>query len=421
MSAFELFRKLPPNVVPEMLDPEFWLARVPDPDAILQTPDTIANFNRCVHSTLEIPDFRDLPMVLSADTILQQIGMYQPPTRTRYGAAGQELDDAYFAALLENANPSLMGDIPLLYGLATKRTDLRTFPTNEVATSVPLDFAIDRFQETAVDVGWPVAILTSSRDGQWVFCLTPLYWGWLRQEHVAIAPRETVIEYVESQPFVVTVANRGLVAIRNENGVAPQMGTRLPLIEETTTTYRVRVPARNPDGTLAQVEGTIDRSVGQFRVGYQPLTLRNVFYNAFSLLGESYAWGCSRLGIFGRDCSRFVKDAYAPTGVVWPRNANEQATVGAKQVVFSVNMSEAERKQLLIEQATPGALLELDGHVMMYIGHIGGEPYVIHDTNRRPWACILVSDLSAGAGTESGSLLQQLNVAVVVGVENGKA
>ncbi|KAB2858219.1 MAG: hypothetical protein F9K46_12080, partial [Anaerolineae bacterium] len=80
MSAFELFRKLPPNVVPEMLDPEFWLARVPDPDAILQTPDTIANFNRCVHSTLEIPDFRDLPMVLSAESILQQIGMYQPPT-----------------------------------------------------------------------------------------------------------------------------------------------------------------------------------------------------------------------------------------------------------------------------------------------------------------------------------------------------
>lgn len=421
MSAFELLRKLPPNVIPEMLDPEFWLARIANPDALLQTPDAIANFNRCVHSTLEIPDFRDLPTALSAESILQQIGMYQRPTRTRYGAAGQELDDAYFAALLENANPSLTGDIPLLYGLATERTHLRTFPTSEVATSVPLDFAIDRFQETAVDIGWPIAILTSSRDGLWYFCLTPLYWGWLHQEHVAIAPREMVMGYVDAQPFVVTIANRGLVAIQNEIGAAPQMGTRLPLIEETATTYRVRVPVRNPDDTLALVDGTIDKAVGQFSVSYQALTLRNVLYNAFSLLGESYAWGCSRLGIFGRDCSRFVKDAYAPTGVIWPRNANEQATVGAKQVVFSPDMSEAERKRLLVEQATPGALLELDGHVMMYIGHVNGEPYVIHDTNRQPWACVLVSDLSAGAGTESGSLLQQLNVAVAVGVENGKA
>ncbi len=421
MSAFELFRKLPPNVTPEMLDPEFWLARVTNADALLQTPDAIDRFNRCAHSTLEIPDFRDLPTVLSAESVLQQIGMYQQPTRTRYGAAGQVLDDAYFAALLENANPSLTGNIPLLYGLATERTHLRTFPTSEVATSVPLDFAIDRFQETAVDIGWPMAILTASRDGQWYFCLTPLYWGWMRREYVAIAPRETVIEYVDAQPFVVTTANRGLVAIRNEDGAAPQMGTRLPLIEETATTYRVRIPARNPDGTLTLVEGTIEKAEGQFSLGYQALTLRNVLYNAFSLLGESYAWGCSRLGIFGRDCSRYVKDSYAPTGVVWPRNADEQATVGAKQVVFSDDMSETERKQLLIEQASPGALLELDGHVMMYIGHVGGEPYVIHDTNRQPWACILVSDLSAGAGTADGSLLQQLNVAVVVGVENGQA
>ncbi|MBI5929522.1 MAG: SH3 domain-containing protein [Chloroflexi bacterium] len=421
MTAFELFKQLPSNVTFEMLNPEFWLERIPNPDDVLQTPETIANFNRCVHATLEIPDFRDLPTVLSAESILQQIGMYQQPSRTRYGAAGQELDDAYFAALLNNANPPIAGNVPLLYGLVTERTQLRTFPTSEVATAQPLEFAFDRFQETAVDIGWPVAILTASRDGQWYFCLSPLYWGWLPQAHVAIAPREMVIDYVDTQPFVVTTANRGLVATRNDDGVNPQMGTRLPLIEETATLWRVQVPMRNPDGTLQLVEGTINPSAGQFSIGYQPLTLRNVLNYAFSLLGESYAWGCSRLGIFGRDCSRFVKDSYAPTGVIWPRNGNEQATVGAKQVIFTDDMTETQRKQLLVEQATPGALLELDGHIMMYIGHINGEPYVIHDTARQPWSCVLVSDLSAGAGSENGSLLQQLNVAVIVGVENGKA
>jgi hypothetical protein len=421
MGASQLFKQLPANVTPEMLNPEFWLARLPNPDAALQTPEAIANFNRCVHATMEIPDFRELPTVLNAASVLEQIAIYQRPAYTRYGVSGQELDDAYYAILLENANPPLSGDIPVLYGLATERTHLRTFPTMEPATSVPLDFAFDRFQETALDIGWPVAILTASRDGEWFFCLSPLYWGWLRKEHVALAPREAVIEYVDAQPFVVTTASQGLVAIGHDDGITPQMGTRLPLIEQTDALYKVRIPIRAADGSLQLVEGTINIAAGHFQVGYQPLTIRNVFNNAFSLLGEDYAWGCSRLGIFGRDCSRFVKDAYGPTGAIWPRNAGEQALVGAKQAVFTDEMNEDERKQLLVEQVTPGALLELPGHIMMYIGHINGEPYVIHDTAMKPWSCILVSDLTPYKGSESGSLLEQLSYAVVVGVENGKA
>ncbi len=404
----------PPNISPEMLHADFWLDRLPDADRVLLSPDEIAAFNAHVPQKTDIPAVLDLPDALSADEVRAEIAQYERPQKTRYGADGQPLDDAVFDALLVNAAPDLPERVPVQFGVCARRTDLRSFPTGHVMTSRPFDFAFDRIQETALDIGWPVALVAASRDGQWGFALTPQYWGWLRLDAVATASRQDVNAYVHALNFVVTLGSRGLVALGEGGGITPQMGTRLPLRDESEGAYRVAVPLRDASGALQLVDGWIAQDAGTFALGYLPLTVRSLFVQGFKLLGERYSWGGTRLGIFGRDCSRLVRDVYATTGVLLPRNGDQQAQVGEPQVTFAPEMRAEDRAQALVERASPGAILELPGHVMLYLGHVDGVPFALHDTSSNGYDGVIVSDLTLGSGGESGSLLDRLNVAVTV-------
>jgi hypothetical protein len=398
-----------------MLHPDFWLRRAPDPAAVLLAPDAAADFNACIYSTLGIPPVLDLPDSLSAAEVRAQIAIYAPPSKTRYGITGEPLDTAYFEALLENASPILPDVVPVRFGLATRRTDVRSFPTDEVITSEPFQFEFDRIQETAIDTGTPLAVTAISRDGTWAFCLTPLYWGWVHAEHIAFGTREQVADYANAAPFVMTVASRRSVVLVTGGSVSTQMGTRLPLREEKPTAYRVSVPTRKLDGSLRLSDGFIAKRLEQFTTGYLPCTRQTIFTQAFSLLGEPYAWGDSRMGLFGRDCSRLIRDIHAVTGVILPRNADQQEKVCAPVVTFSAGMTDQERKTLLAGQVTPGAVLALPGHIMLYLGHVDGEPYVLHDTSANGFSSVIVSDLLLGSGSPAGSLLQRLSAAVMIG------
>ena len=403
-----------PDLPTALLDAGFWLARADHPDAALMSHAAIPAFNARVYDLIDIPPVLALPDTLDADAVRDIIGRIAPPAGPHYDGAGQPVGAAYFDALRANASPPLVDPVPVRFGLAIRRTDVRTFPTADVLTSAPFEFALDRFQETTIDVGWPVAALATSRDGRWLFCLTPHYWGWVRAEHVALGTREAVAGFVQGEPSGVITASRGLVAFAAGGGVTPQMGTRLPLVEERERAFRVSVPVRVDGDGLALTEGFIARGEGAFTAGHLPCTLRTLFAHAFKLLGEPYAWGGSRLGTFGRDCSRFIRDVTAVTGVVLPRNGSQQAVVGALQATFAPGMSPAERRALLVEQAPPGAILVMPGHVMLYLGHVDGEPYAIHATFSHGWSQVVVSDLTPGAGTPTGSLLERLTRAVTL-------
>lgn len=390
-----------------MLTAAFWLNRVSD--HVFHTEDTIAAFNRHVYEILNLPEISTLPDHLPAEQVAEQIEKYfDHAQKTRYGGSSQLLPAAYFETLHHNALPELEKHIPVQFGLAVRRTHVRAFPSSDLIMAEPYDFAFDLAQETSIDVGWPVAVLLSSRDQKWSFCLVPHYWGWVAASDIATAPREQVQHYAESFPFVRTVANRGLVALEKGGGVTPQMGTRLPLAES----QQVSIPVREKDGQLQLVCGSIHPE--HFHTGDLPCTLANIFTQAFSLTGEAYAWGDSRLGIFGRDCSRFIKDVYATTGIILPRNGDQQGQAGKLRVAFSSDMSDAERTRLIVEHGQPGDILVIPTHVMLYLGHIEGKPYIIHDVtsgqNR-----IIVSDLLLGQGSPRGSLLSRLDR--MVGVE----
>ena len=146
-----------PDPPTALLDADFWLARAGQPDAVLLSPAAVAAFNARCYDLIDIPPVLALPDTLEAGTMRDLIGRMAPPAAPRYNGAGQPVSAAYFEALVDNASPPLDDLVTVRFGLAIRRTDVRTFPTADVSTSAPFEFALDRFQETTIDVGWPVA------------------------------------------------------------------------------------------------------------------------------------------------------------------------------------------------------------------------------------------------------------------------
>jgi hypothetical protein len=402
--------RLAPNVTFDMLDAAFWLDRAPNPDTALLTAEQIAAFNARVYEILNIPPVFSLPNTLPRADVEAQVRAYLP-TQTRYDAKGHPVEPAAFEELLKQVMLPLPDPVRVQFGLAAQCANVRAFPTAEVFTSSPFEYALDRIQETTVDVGWPVAVLATSHDEELFFCLTPLYWGWIHSAYILrLDDREIPASYVTQEPFMTTTASwGGLVNLATGQAFSCRMGTRLPLTGEISDVYETRLCTPSPF-----TQGYARKE--DFAVGYLPPTRRTIFTQAFKMLGEPYAWGGSRFGIFGRDCSRFIQDVYATTGTRLPRNGNQQGQVGHPTAVFTREMDAATRKAQLVSRVSPGAILELPGHVMLYLGHVDGEPYAIHATSSAGFSEVVVSDLSLGADFPSGSLLSRLVQAVEIAV-----
>jgi hypothetical protein len=77
-----------------------------------------------------------------------------------------------------------------------------------------------------------------------IFCLTPLYWGWIHKAYIIqIGSREELKSYVTAEPFITTTAPwGGLVNLHTGHAFTSQMGTRLPLAGETSEVYETRLP-----------------------------------------------------------------------------------------------------------------------------------------------------------------------------------
>ena len=99
---------------------------------------------------------------------------------------------------------------------------------------------------------------------------------------------------------------------------------------------------------------------------------------AFKFLGERYGWGHD---YNGRDCTGFVSEVYRSMGIDMPRNSGQQGYGDFGQTTLFDKDTPNEVKLERIKQAKIGDLMYLPGHVVMYIGEIDGEPYVIHDVH----------------------------------------
>jgi len=388
---------VPPSGVPGVgdaqLTPAFWIGLQAQPDrTILARAQIDAQNAKLFKLDPTMHDLAVLPATLPRAQVAAWIGrLSKRPAHALYDEHGQSVP----AAMLDKVENDLALDaIPaqttVRYGLVVERAALRTFPTTLRVFSSSDDHDIDRFQESAEFPGTPVAIVHASRDGQWLFVVSPRYAAWMQRQYVAEGAKDAVLAYAAKTPYRIVTGPSVRTVFTPEQPAVSQlqldMGTRVPLLatlppdqpvngQTPYAAYTLQLPIRKDDGSLELVPALLQKNADT-AADYLPLTPRNLVTQAFKFLGERYGWGHS---YDGRDCSGFVSDVYRSLGVQMPRNTGDQAKSPAlEHRLFTAADSHAVRLQAAM-QLRLGDLVYIPGHVMMVLGQWQGQPWVIHD------------------------------------------
>lgn len=398
----------------EMYNADFWIGN--DCHKEIMSKDEIQVFNENMKngSIYKLVDLENHPDELLEDELKERINTYSIPGKTRYTNpnARTPVTKEYYNKLRANRNMSAIKDVnPVRHAIIVNETSLRDFPDSAPSYEEEGNMDIDLFHENRMKVWEKCLVLHTSADGKWYFIQTMSFRGWISSEDAAICSKEDWKKYNE-RDFLVITGNRVVMDRNpyddNTSGKEMLMGTRLPLAADsgeidrvsTVSSYSVVLPYRGEDGRLNEKTGRIPKNA-DVNTGYLPLTGENIIRQSFKMLGERYGWGGS---LNARDCSSFIRDIYFCFGIELPRNSAGQ---GAMQTRRKPNVSymEDDKKENTIMSQHPGAILEMQGHVMIYLGAYKGKAYVIHSVyafgesgkngadGRKNISCVTVSDL----------------------------
>lgn len=375
------------------LTPDFWIGLQARPGQnILSRAQIDAQNAKLLKLDPTMHDLAALPATLPRAQVAGWIEhLSKRPAHALYDEHGQPVPTATLDKLMDDlALDAIPAQTTVRYGLVAGRAALRGFPTTLRVFSSSDDHDIDRFQESAEFPGTPVAIVHTSRDGQWLFVLSPRYAAWVQKQYVAEGAKHVVLAYAARTPYrIVTGASVRTVFTPEQPAVSQlqlDMGTRVPLFttlppdqpvngQTPYAAYTLQLPIRRADGSLELVPALLQKNTDT-AADDLPLTPRNLITQAFKFLGERYGWGHS---YDGRDCSGFVSDVYRSLGVQMPRNTGDQASSPAlEHRLFTAADSHAVRLQAAM-QLQLGDLVYIPGHVMMVLGQWQGQPWVIHD------------------------------------------
>jgi hypothetical protein len=127
-----------------------------------------------------------------------------------------------------------------------------------------------------------------------------------------------------------------------------------------------------------------------------------------------------------RDCSGYIMDVFRCFNIQLPRNSTNQ--VLASKAIISVEKMDRETRLGTLKSLPGGiSLLQMPGHIMVYLGEIDGIPYAISDfwawrspsvngpdiTHRV--ARVAVTGLMLGEGSERGSFIDRLTNISILG------
>ncbi len=381
-----------PGVTQEMLESDFWINLVENPDRELMTSQKIAEYNRRNFRECEVlNDLRTYRKIFSGDKLKSLIKKVSSrPSKKRY-LDGKEIGEEYYQQLEKNLNLDQVKNLSIVrFGITVKRTEMRAFPTSDRVFSEADDIETDRFIETALYPVEPLAILHESLDGKWYLAQAYNYLAWVPSDAVAIADRKELFDYLDAKDFLV-VTGKGVLTGFNPyrpeiSELQLDMGVKVPLAERAEIpididgqhpagNYVVKLPTRDIEGKFKTMLGLVARG-DDVRVGYLPLTRRNIIRQAFKFLGQRYGWG----GMFNtRDCSAFIMDNYRSMGILLPRNAGEQGKMAIGISHKMTNETSLEERKELFDKLPPGSPIYMNGHAMLFLGKYDDDYYIIHD------------------------------------------
>jgi len=394
-----------PNVEGFMLNPGYWIEKTGDAEKLILNEEEIIKFNRRSFRKMKSKGFEEwlydletYPETITKGELLNTMKTYSSedvfPKKSFYDVHANKIPKTVKREVLYQANfDGIPDEIRVEWGMLAKREDVKAFPTDTVFAEEPKGIDFDLFQLTILPVGSPVAILHQSKNGNWYYIQSMIYKGWVKRENIALVKnKKEVFDYANSDKFLIVTESRIETEpnpfIKEISNILFQMGDKIPLIEfdeipesipinhlhaqSPQGCYVVKIPVKDEEGHLEFRLALIARS-NDVCEGYLSYTRGNIIQQAFKLLGERYGWN----GMFiRRDCSQFIMNVYKTMNIIIPSytRIQEEGAAG-KSIEFSGSI---QRRKSVLNKLQSGDPIHLKGHVVMYLGKVGENHYIIH-------------------------------------------
>lgn len=357
---------------------EYWIDKIEKPDTLIMNEKEIEHFNHdTAYNKKTLTNFQDIPTVYKTQWIKEKLlqNFNGLKSRATYFANGYKIPLSFYNDVKQEMNLNDFHDLnrTTRYALTVNYTNQKIIPTERSLLKTSNQIYFDRNQNSALDIATPLAILHSSADGFWHYAIGPSSSGWVRSKDIAFGERDKILTYLNSKNFIVTTAAKTPLMIQGTYHDYLRMGVRLPSVMNIDDMTRVLVPVRDEKGDLILSNATV--KTANVHTGYLPYTPRTILTQAFKFLHAPYGWG----GMYGeQDCSKFLQEVYATTGIKLPRNSASQSDVGQAKLDIA-GVSKNEKYKFLKNLAVAGVtIIHLKGHIVLYLGEYKDEPYIIH-------------------------------------------
>ena len=301
-----------PDVTNEMSSPSFWAVETD----VLMSYGEIEKLNEETISAqgTNMYDLKNLPEVVDGVALNEAIKKSSQADATYYLGwtyleNTEKATQEDYDKIIENTqNPDAKKEQNVLYGIATKRTELRTFPAPVAIWGDPADSDFDYQYLVSVRVNEPVVI--TSKDGNYYLAKSICCSGWIPKDAVAICDdkAEWISAWdIKNEDALVVwgdkVFTETSIVGADRSDLMLTMGTVLELAKDVNpnelidnraayNNYVVWVPVRNDDGTYSKKLTLISEHKKVYAV-FLPLTKENISKVVFSALGNTYGWGGS--------------------------------------------------------------------------------------------------------------------------------
>lgn len=278
------------------------------------------------------------------------------------------------------------------YGYTVERASIRKEPSETIIPDENGDERFCRLQISSILMNEPVIVFNESNDGEWYYIKCRFCEGWIEKENVGICENfQQWQANMKPENFLVITGNREILNVDTEHTNVSEkvlhMGTKLELVEYESycgseggripfQCYIVKIPIRNDEGILEYEFAFVPVSM-DVNIGYLPYTMENLIEQMFKISGDRYGWG----GMYdARDCSQYIMEIYSLFGFEFARNSASQAIMPFDG--YDVKNKTDKEKIEALDKVLTGSILYFEGHVMLYLGKIEGEHYVISETAR---------------------------------------
>jgi hypothetical protein len=291
-----------------------------------------------------------------------------------FNERGDFVKHYFFKKIYENINIDNINN-SRHYGFVIKFTEQRLIPSVEKLFDNPTYQYFDRNQNNGLDIGEPVIVMHKSHDNKWLYVLSKFSGGWVKSSNIAMADYSDIAIIDKVNTIIITEGKADLYenSALTRYVTTTRMGNRYILTGVHEHYYELLIPLKDKNSYIYYKKFYIDKK--DANIGYLPFTQRNIILQAFKLLNTPYGWGDMAQE---QDCSKFIQEVFLTFGITLPRNSSAQVKTGIN--LYLKKKNKGQLNEIINHILIPGiTIIQIPGHIMLYLGEYMNEHYVIHD------------------------------------------